>query len=249
MLYYILPPIVIILSTATLIFFLFRKVSQFPEDEVMQSNKEVGIFATKMRKIPSIFGQFGLKMLEKMMQRFKLLSLKIHNITNVWFHSIRKKREKSMIENVENFKKENDDNIKDISIKQKTFFTRNEKQRLREGETRYEIQKDLTEKPIVRSKITYPSTQRSARMQSDIIMRSKPIKPIQQEKKDQLEDILIRRIAINPKDIEAYERLGDYYLEQMNLRDALECYRQVLKLSPTHQKAKTKVRRIEESLE
>lgn len=63
--------------------------------------------------------------------------------------------------------------------------------------------------------------------------------------KNQLEEVLIRRIAINPKDIEAYERLGDYYIESQNSRDALECFRQVLKLSPAHHKARLRIRRLE----
>lgn len=68
-------------------------------------------------------------------------------------------------------------------------------------------------------------------------------------KKDQLEDILVERIALNPRDIEAYERLGDYYLEQGNLTDAKECYRQVLKLSPAYRLVKIKIRRLERLLE
>jgi tetratricopeptide (TPR) repeat protein len=67
--------------------------------------------------------------------------------------------------------------------------------------------------------------------------------------KSQLEEILIERIAANPRDIEAYERLGDYYMEQENLQDAKECYRQVLRLSPVHRLAKIKVRKLEKALE
>ncbi len=68
-------------------------------------------------------------------------------------------------------------------------------------------------------------------------------------KKSQLEDILVERISMNPRDIEAYERLGDYYLEQKNLTDAKECYRQVLKLSPAYRLVKIKIRRLERLLE
>jgi len=68
-------------------------------------------------------------------------------------------------------------------------------------------------------------------------------------KKDQMEDILVERISLNPRDIEAYERLGDYYLEQKNLIDAKECYRQVLKLSPAYRLVKIKIRRLERLLE
>ena len=60
-----------------------------------------------------------------------------------------------------------------------------------------------------------------------------------------MEEVLIKRIAINPKDIEAYERLGDYYLEGENYQDSKECFKQVLKLSPTHHKARLKIRKLE----
>jgi len=63
--------------------------------------------------------------------------------------------------------------------------------------------------------------------------------------KNKFENILIKRIAINPKDIEAYERLGDYYLENENYQDSIECFRQVLKLSPLNYKARLRIRRLE----
>lgn len=65
------------------------------------------------------------------------------------------------------------------------------------------------------------------------------------KEKNKLEEVLIKRIAVNPKDIEAYERLGDYYLESENFQDSLECFRQVLKLSPVHHKARLRIRRLE----
>lgn len=67
--------------------------------------------------------------------------------------------------------------------------------------------------------------------------------------KTHLEEALIERIAANPRDIEAYERLGDYYLERDSLADAKECYRQVLKLSPVNRLVKIKIRRLERLLE
>lgn len=75
------------------------------------------------------------------------------------------------------------------------------------------------------------------------------VEPTILRKKEQLEDILVERISLNPRDIEAYERLGDYYLEQNNLVDAKECYRQVLKLSPAYRLVKIKIRRLERLLE
>src|SRR3989344_2957022 len=58
------------------------------------------------------------------------------------------------------------------------------------------------------------------------------------EEKRKLADTLIERIAPNPQDLEAYERLGNYYIEQENFSDAQECFKQVLKLSPGHHRAR-----------
>ncbi len=72
--------------------------------------------------------------------------------------------------------------------------------------------------------------------------------PQKQQEKDRYEQVLIERIALNPKDIEAYERLGDYYMENENLNDAKECFKQVLRLSPLSRRARIRMRRVEKSL-
>lgn len=59
------------------------------------------------------------------------------------------------------------------------------------------------------------------------------------------EEAFITRIAVNPKDFAAYEGLGDYYFDRGNIKDAKECYRQVLKLSPVQRMVKIKIRRLE----
>lgn len=88
---------------------------------------------------------------------------------------------------------------------------------------------------------------RSTRERTTFPARS--AEPVVPQKREQLEDILVERISLNPRDIEAYERLGDYYLEQGNLVDAKECYRQVLKLSPAYRLVKIKIRKLERLLE
>lgn len=250
MLYYILPPIVIVISVAILIFFLFRKVEQLPAQELLKRAEETGVVRSSLSKVPSVLGQFGLRVLEKMMQRFKLLSLKIHNLSNVWFHTIRKKREQGVIAN-----KLKQEKTEMVSGEKKNFFAKYRTPGAMNEKVAFDTAGEEAEYPIQRGRMTYPSTQRqiverervSAMVKPEV--RPEPAKIVRQIRKDQLEEVLIKRIAINPKDIEAYERLGDYYIEQANLTDSLECYKQVLKLSPTHQKAKTKVRRIERSLQ
>jgi tetratricopeptide (TPR) repeat protein len=72
--------------------------------------------------------------------------------------------------------------------------------------------------------------------------------PQKKGEKDKYEQVLIERIALNPKDIEAYERLGDYYMDNENLDDAKECFKQVLRLSPLSRRARFRMRRIEKNL-
>lgn len=62
------------------------------------------------------------------------------------------------------------------------------------------------------------------------------------------EEDFIASIAKNPKDFSAYEKLGDYYMDNGNIKDAKECYRQVLRLSPANRDVKMKIRRLEKML-
>ena len=62
------------------------------------------------------------------------------------------------------------------------------------------------------------------------------------------EEDFITAIAKNPKDFQAYEKLGDYYMDNGNIKDAKECYRQVLRLSPANREVKMKIRRLEKML-
>jgi len=215
MLYYIVPPIIIILATATLIYFLFRKVSEFPNNDrlLRNSQQQEGMVREKMRAAFSAMGQFGLRFLERTMHHFKLLSLKFHNTSNDWFHSIRKKREEVMLAENEHAKKEED-----------------------------------------RLAGTVSGIETAAAGQRELLQPKKVVRPLVSEisageRKNQLEEALIRRIAVNPRDIEAYERLGDYYFERQNLKDSLECYKQVLHLSPAHFKARSKIRKIQRMLD
>lgn len=206
MLNYILPPIIIVLATVALIFFLFKKVSNIPEADLLPDHQERQRGKAGVGKFPGVLKHLILKVLEKSIQRMKLFSLKFHNISNEWVRDIRKKRQQVEQEVATKEAPVTPDADEDVEME--------------------DIAKEIP--PMIRPTVVHPDP-----------------KVVAQPQQSQLEDILIRRIAINPKDIEAYERLGDYYNEQSNLPDALECYKQVLKLSPSHYKAKTKIRSIE----
>lgn len=218
MLNYILPPIIIIISVAALIMFLFRKAKQIPMQELIAEKSEREQQKEKRTSaIMSAIGQFFLRMMEKVMQKIKLSALKLHNVSNDWFHSIREKRQnRALIQQQEAAKSEAEKETKvekmDADVKiQKT------------PDMDVQVQKPV--RPLIRETMVRPQTRI--------------------REKNQLEEVLIKRIAINPRDIEAYERLGDYYLECTNYNDSLECFKQVLTLSPAHHKAKLRIRKIE----
>jgi len=212
MLNYILPPIIIIISVSALIMFLFRKVQQAPIQEILKKESKAQS-KKRMSIIMSAISQFGLKILERIMQRFKLLSLKFHNVSNSWFHSIHNKRQKNTLDRQEMLR------LQDIKENNK------DKENIPRQQFQPYIQEEKPVRPLIREAVTNPQ--------------------IEIKEKNRLEEALIKRIAINPRDIEAYERLGDYYLESENFRDSHECFKQVLILSPSHYKAKVRIRKIE----
>jgi hypothetical protein len=214
MLNYILPPIIIIISVSILIVFLFRKAQNIPLQQLDSPSTEPPQ-RKKTSIVMSAIGQFGLKVLEKIMQRLKLTSLKFHNTSNNWFHSIHERRQNRVLKQQE-------------SVKQQERNAVNYEPAGNQMQKPYAgyVSEEKTIRPLVREAVTHP--------QSSGIRR-----------KNQLEEALIKRIAVNPRDIEAYERLGDYYLESENYQDSHECFSQVLKLSPAHHKARLRIRRLE----
>jgi len=216
MLNYILPPIIIIISLSILIMFLFRKAAQIPAEEFI-ADEYKREDEKKNVKIMSVVGQVSLKFLERLMHHMKLLSLKFHNVSNVWFQTIREKRQ----QNTQLQKEAQERKSEQLVIERKN----REKNVL--AEQNEKIMPEISSpRPTVRATVTMPQ-------------------PSRLREKNQLEDALIKRIAMNPKDIEAYERLGDYYLENANFQDSLECFKQVLHLSPAHHKARLRIRRLE----
>ncbi|MEI7621225.1 MAG: hypothetical protein WCJ51_01685 [Candidatus Moraniibacteriota bacterium] len=220
MLYYILPPFIIILSAGALIVFLFRKMENVSVEQLVVENVKQQQAFKKIDALKSLLSQWGLGLLEKMMHRAKLLALKFHNASNELFHSIKEKRERRMKTDQER-KKQTPEVLQPST----------------------EILQTLEDdRPRVKEMVL-PSNYVPAKEISTVASSSPKTRV-----KAKLEEVLIKRIAVNPRDIEAYERLGDYYLERENHSDSLECFRQVLKLSPAHHKAKTRIRKLESML-
>lgn len=225
MLYYIIPPIIIVLSLSALVFILFRKVEEVPEEVLAEEGQAV---EKKKGAFMLMVGHFGLKILERIMQHTKLISLKMHNMTNTWFHRIKSKREQQMTA-VQEIAEEKEKEVKPMITPVASMPER---------------KIAPTEPPVIQRRNHMEAVQPRVTRPDSIVP-----KPVVESSREKLEEVLIKRIAINPRDIEAYERLGDHYMEGENLPDALECYRQVLKLSPVHHKAKVKIRKIERLLQ
>lgn len=257
--YLVVPPIVVILSLFFLLWYLSRK-----GDDPLVAQKILENGETHSR---FFFGvkEFFLKRIEKLAQRFKVVLLRAHNALNEFTQSVKKTRtsmqpkesreeaypEKVTPETVKADEEPRKERIgfwssrnhngtdvrpepaeQSIGLKDdilNTIIVRKDKGT--EKRVSPEVKKELPARPMVSDAVARPETRKSNI--SDGSLR---------------EENLIARIARDPKDFTAYEELGDHYLETGNIKDAKECYRQVLKLSPVHRMVKIKIRRLEKLL-
>lgn len=233
--YSFIPPVLVVLSLAAIIVFLFKKSQKISEIEDIRPlssglNERKG-FSQKIRKsLEKINLQKTrsgmLTFLEKRVSNIRSAFLKMEVIFGGWVQSLRKKRNKELIETKEQAEeKEIMSKIKEYKFADlKKYASQPQKaSMMNEG---IEVEKIF--KPIISEKVVKPK--------------------IQTEIKSRLEELLIERVASNPRDIEAYERLGEYYLEMESLEFAKECFKQILKLNPSNRNAKYKIRRLENLL-
>lgn len=235
MLYYILYPVIVIISFSVLMVFLFKKFSNSDRIDPGVVETLNGNGNGVWKKISSFFSHLWLRILEKLMQRTKLFSLKLHNASNNVFHSIKSKRE-----------------MKNRDLEE---LEKDENERPEEKAEAFKKVVDMSRKPIesVEKRGSFFSMKKSSMEKISSVggfyKRNKDVNKETEEKKivekAGLEEEFIKRIAINPKDVEAYERLGDYYSDINNFRDSVECYKQVLKLSPNNGSARSKMKNLE----
>jgi tetratricopeptide (TPR) repeat protein len=230
--YLIVPPIVVVLSLAFVLWYLSRQgADPFVARKISQlegtAEQKVSFPRTK---------NFFLRMLEKTAYRFKVVSLQMHNALNDLTQALKERRklfqEKTKKQEGMESKKEEQvvaEERTSSAVSDKLSFFRSPS-----VESSQKIETEKTEdtmRPMVSDYMTRPEV--SYRKTSADIVR---------------EEGLIARIAVNPKDFVAYEELGDHYLEIGNVKDAKECYRQVLRLSPVQRMVKIKIRRLEKIL-
>jgi tetratricopeptide (TPR) repeat protein len=243
--YLVVPPIVVVLSLSFLLWYLSRKGDDFViAEKVLESEGEQAKISFPRTK------EFFLKILEKSGQHFKVSSLRMHNALHRFTQSVRASRVKvhtslssddempaAMVTQTVPESKgpapgEEVVEMKEVQTEERSLeypILRKDRNALRV--TPLETREEVAPRPMVSEVATHPEKRKR-------LFRPNAVR----------EESLIARIARDPKDFTAYEELGDYYLEMENIKDAKECYRQVLKLSPVHRMVKIKIRRLEKLL-
>lgn len=251
--YLVLPPIIVVLSLIFLLWYLSRKGADPSIAEKMshlEADSAVSFSRTK---------EFFLRILEKIAQRSKVRSLRMHNTLNDWTQTIKERRRQAQ-ESVFKRRKE-DQKIEEISEREAPVVSEDTSV-YQESSVAISTADDILgtlifrqRKASVSEKLVSPAGEifpkRTRQIQRERPMISETAAHPEEKKISQdasREEMLIARIALNPKDFTAYETLGDYYLERENIKDAKECYRQVLKLSPVQRMVKIKIRRLEKFL-
>jgi hypothetical protein len=255
MLSLIVPPIILVLALALLVYFMSRRL---PVLQARIRRGEVRIDGEQRPAWQVRLQHTLLGVLEKLSRRFKVTLLRAHNSVNGVTDSLRTKREASR------------ERLSKITEERKRLEP---EMHMPEAVTPAHEQAPVSEvfpveveeavapavlEPVLpeisRSSRAVPASPLSRRSRAPLVRR--PLRETRPQEgelaskpKEQLEELLIERIVSNPRDIEAYERLGDYYLERESYVDAKECYRQVLKLSPVNRMVKIKIRRLERILE
>jgi tetratricopeptide (TPR) repeat protein len=167
------------------------------------------------------FKAFFWAVMEKFMRRSKVLLLRFHNTLGEWSRRAKELKERH----------------KPVPAPEEPVFAVTEEVVLPRTDIMNEKVPAQTfiETPIVRGEVKEeaPLKQSVSDIKTEVVSH---------------EEDYIAAIANNPKDGEAYEKLGDYYMDNGNIKDAKECYRQVLRLSPTNREVKMKIRRLEKML-
>lgn len=262
----IIPPIVVVACFVLILWYLSLRGA---DPEV--AKRALAIGDEHEGRVRAALRGFSLRVLEKLAQRFKVMSLRVHNTFHDFLQSVKEKRKISdsrMMVNAEEGESEssidggNDlDESGDVpplkpvmdgasSMMRTTVLSEEAAVPM---ETPLAPAFSLTT-PLRRRKrgeteevsVETPVERAVRPMVSD--RAAEPERPKRKLIPKPIEEDLIARIAVNPKDYTAYEALGDFYMERGSIQDAKECYRQVLKLSPVQRMVKIKIRRLERLL-
>ncbi|EKE20685.1 MAG: hypothetical protein ACD_7C00503G0003 [uncultured bacterium] len=237
-LYFVLPPIIIVVSLALVIFLISRRSLEIAKEI------ENGEDATVQSRISMEVKSRWLHFLEKMAQIFKVFSLKMHNRLEKKLAFIKSKKNKIESElDKKDFEESGIDSL--VGDKEGILEKVLENEASREANNAMDLAKNNNPNKIKRifSRGKQGKGEDLVKFREERVMISKEV-VYPEEKREELESILVERIASDPRDIEAYERLGDYYVSQENNVDAESCYKQVIKLNPQSLSVRNKLSRF-----
>ena len=242
MLYSIIPPILIVLSLIGIILFIMKKA---PEASRLEEQDKKNIFS-RANSAGDVLEENAPasmpKMVDELKKKISAVPQKTSGAVRVGFSKLAGARK--VFSGVGRLtKKRNNSNFDSFEKKPVDEEIWKEKFRIYEERTEGPMERTppvRTEMPIQANRPLRPT------ISSEIVVPSRKI--IQGRKKEVFENVLIDRIAANPKDTDAYEKLGDYYIEIRSLKDAKECFKQVIKIDSKNKSVKMKMRRLERML-
>jgi tetratricopeptide (TPR) repeat protein len=199
--------------------FLLWFLSQKQKDPRVQ--EEIARLTQDSVESVTSFKAFFWGALEKFARRTKVAMLRFHNTLGDWSRTAKELKERH----------------KPAPAAEDPVFATTEEPALPRTDIMNEVVRETT---FIETPITRRETEQEPSVKQNI-------SDIKKEAISHEEDF-IAAIAKNPKDGEAYEKLGDYYMDNGNIKDAKECYRQVLRLSPANREVKMKIRRLEKML-
>ena len=265
----IIPPIVVVACFVLILWYLSLRGA---DPEV--AKRALAIGDAHEGRIRIALRGFSLRVFEKLAQRFKVMSLQVHNTFHDFLQSVKEKRKISdsrVMANTEEYESESladeADNFVESDIVQPSKPVMDGASSSMRGASLPEETTASTEVSLAPAfSLTTPLRRRRKEEIVDEVSTSAdapvehavrpmvsdraalPERPKRKLSPKPIEEDLIARIAVNPKDYTAYEALGDFYMERGSIQDAKECYRQVLKLSPVQRMVKIKIRRLERLL-
>ncbi len=187
------------------------------------------------------FSGFAHARLEKALKKARINFLKLDRKTVTLIEKARKKKEKHAADLLE----EKDPSLLENSIpeEEKPEYINEEAEKVENGVF-----------PVVDEKCDFAKVSMMENKTEDKKSEDKENKEYKGNKKEikgvrkSKEKEYVEMIGEDPKNVDAYWKLGIIYSRKRNYKDALACFKQIVKIKPNYEKAKKKIKDISEKI-
>ncbi len=185
---------------------------------------------TAQEKYKQLLGAARIK-LEKVLRKTRIGFLKLDSKLAVLIEKLKKRKEKNVSENPP----------RPPLVKRETSPTPLTKKNIgilgysEIGEEERKIKKNID-----------PEKDVAVKKAKEIVSENSPGSLLQRGKSKEGE--YLKAISDNPKNADAYWKLGILYSRKRNYRDALNCFKEIVKIKPNYEKAKKKIKDISEKM-